>query len=185
MQNAPPYAFAAIVALTISWYADKVNLRGPFIIAQALITAVGLLMVAYAQSNAARYIGVFLGVAGAAGNVPAILAYVRLLFSIPSPTTEIWTSFQKANNVVGQSKRAFSSALVIGFGGVGGIFATTAFRQQDFPDYRNGMWAAIGCQFLMISLVIATSIHFYRANEGVRTGTRGVIEGRSGFRYTL
>jgi kynureninase len=42
------------------------------------------------------------------------------------------------NNVVGQTKRAFTSALVIGFGGIGGIVASLSFRTKDIPYYRSG-----------------------------------------------
>jgi len=42
------------------------------------------------------------------------------------------------NNIVGQTKRAFTSALVIGAGGVGGIVASTVFRAADAPTYRPG-----------------------------------------------
>lgn len=42
------------------------------------------------------------------------------------------------NNVVGQTKRAFTSALVIGFGGIGGIIASVSFRTKDLPYYRPG-----------------------------------------------
>lgn len=42
------------------------------------------------------------------------------------------------NNIVGQTKRAFTSALVIGAGGIGGIVASTVFRSVDAPGYRPG-----------------------------------------------
>ena len=51
-----------------------------------------------------------------AANVPAVLAY-------------------SANNTVSHSKRGISSAVVIGMGGVGGIFAATIYRQVDSPGY--------------------------------------------------
>ena len=39
-----------------------------------------------------------------------------------------WTVLAySANNVVSHSKRAVSTAIIVAFGGVGGIFATTAY----------------------------------------------------------
>jgi hypothetical protein len=36
-------------------------------------------------------------------------------------------------NIRGQWKRAFASATLVGFGGLGGIAGSTVFRQQDSP----------------------------------------------------
>jgi hypothetical protein len=41
-------------------------------------------------------------------------------------------------NTAGQSKRAFTTAIAIGGGGIGGIVASTVFRAQDAPGYRPG-----------------------------------------------
>jgi len=68
--------------------------------------------------------GVFLVVAGANSNIPTCLAY-------------------QANNIRGQWKRAFCSATLVGFGGIGGIAGSLIFRPQDAPRYRPGMYAAI------------------------------------------
>ena len=66
-----------------------------------------------------RYAGIFLGIAGSIANTPGILGYLQ-------------------NNIAGQSKRAFATAIAIGGGGVGGIIASTVFRSQDAPAYRPG-----------------------------------------------
>lgn len=127
--------------------------------------------------------------AGVSGNLPAILAYVRHWSNVHpglSLTFDLFTSQQQANNIVGQSKRAFTSAAVIGIGGIGGIVAGTVFRQQDAPRYVNGMWVVIGFQFGIIVVVGITTFFFHRANQGVRAGTRKEhIEGQPGFLYTL
>jgi tRNA A37 threonylcarbamoyladenosine dehydratase len=52
----------------------------------------------------------------AAGNVPSVLAY-------------------QANNTITYSKKSIASAIVIGMGGVGGIVASTVYRQADAPQY--------------------------------------------------
>lgn len=99
------------------------------------------------------------------------------------------------------SKRALSSCLTIGFGGIGGIFASLVYRQKDFPRYlpgtflspsllfiktdgKTGIWATIACQFLIWILVAALSVYFKRKNAQVDAGTH-VIEGRPGFKYAL
>ena len=78
----------------------------------------------FAKGNATRYVGVFFAVAGSNANIPATMAY-------------------QANDVRGQWTRAFSSATLVGFGGIGGIVSSVAFRSQDAPEYRPGMWTTI------------------------------------------
>jgi len=165
--SSPPYVFAVIMGLCFANVADRANKRGPFIVFQALVTIVGLAMVAFTKGNAPRYTGVFLGVFGCQANIPAILAY-------------------QSNNIVGQSKRAFTSALVIGFGGIGGIVASVAFTEASAPAYRPGLWASIAFQVLMISMCGLTSAWFLHRNAQIRRGTSArPIEGVEGFLYTL
>lgn len=53
-----------------------------------------------------KYFGSFLAIAGCQANIPSVLAY-------------------SANNIRSYSKRAINGPLVIGFGGIGGIMAST------------------------------------------------------------
>ena len=59
--TAPPYAFAAIIALASGWIGDKYKIRGPIIAVHQLLTAVGMLVTVFGKGNAARYFGAYLG----------------------------------------------------------------------------------------------------------------------------
>ncbi|KAH7345872.1 phthalate transporter-like protein [Pyrenochaeta sp. MPI-SDFR-AT-0127] len=168
--SAPPSLVAAIVAFGFAWLGDKKRLRGPLIAIQSLIVVTGLMLVAYAKNNGVRYFGIFLGVAGAQGNVPAILAY-------------------QSNNIRGQSKRAVGSALQIGFSAIGGILASTTFRQKDAPRYTTGLWVSAGLQlWILLTLAVTTSYFWKKNKEADRQTENGEpvepIEGQIGFRYT-
>ncbi|KAL8686939.1 MAG: hypothetical protein Q9218_006756, partial [Villophora microphyllina] len=115
--------------------------------------------------NGVRYFGVFLLTAGSNANVPTALAY-------------------QANNIRGQWTRAFSSALFVGFAGMGGISGGTIFRSQDAPKYVPGVSAAIACNILIIVFVLGLSGYFARANRQAERGQR-ILEGSKKFRYTL
>lgn len=121
---APPYVLAGIVMYSGAWAGDKYRKRGVILIANCALCIIGLPMMGFAKGNAARYTGVFFTVAGANANIPACMAY-------------------QANNVRGQWTRAFSSATLVGFGGLGGIVSSLVFREQDAPQYRPGIYAAI------------------------------------------
>ena len=97
-------------------------------------------------------------------NVPAVLAY-------------------QSNNIRSHSKRAVHSALVIGFGGIGGILASTVFRQVDFPKYLPGIGTAAGCQVLTILILIVSDRVFVAQNKRVERGEL-VLENLPGFQYT-
>ena len=105
--------------LLTAFICDRVHLRGPFIIGNGLLAILGLSMTAFLKGAAGRYVGVFFGIAAVSANVTTILSYQH-------------------NNIVGQTKRAIASALLIGAGAVGGIIATNIFREQDYPTYRYG-----------------------------------------------
>ncbi|KGO76716.1 Major facilitator superfamily domain, general substrate transporter [Penicillium italicum] len=162
---APPYGFAGIIMYATAWVGDKYRMRAPVLIFNALLAIIGLPMMGFAESNAVRYVGVFFTVAGANANVPACMAY-------------------QANNVRGQWTRAFSSATLVGFGGLGGIVSSLVFREQDAPGYRPGMYAAIACNVLVILLVLVLSMLFRICNKQADRGKR-VIEGDAAFRYTI
>ena len=160
-----------ITAFAFAWIGDKYQTRAPIIAIQSIICLIGLMLVAYVPNNSVRYFGVFLGIMGGQGNVPAILTY-------------------QANNIRMQSKRSTASALQIGFGAIGGIIASTVFRQRDAPGYVTGLWVSAGLQFYKRIVLVITSWHFYttnkKANRQVANGEAvDPIEGQVGFRYTI
>ena len=125
------------------------------------------MITAYHSNDGVRYFGLFLGQAGCQGNIPSILAY-------------------QSNNIRMQSKRAVGSALQIGFGAIGGIIASTVFREEDAPQYVPGLWVTTGLQFLILMLLACTTIWFMAENKKVDNGTiKKPIEGQEGFKYTL
>ena len=119
----------------------------------------------YTESTGVRYFGVVLTAASANTNVPTVMAY-------------------QANNIRGQWKRAFCSATLVGFGGLGGISGSLVFRTEDAPLYRPGLYATIVCNSLSVVIVILLSIHFKKSNKLADQG-RKIIEGLEGFRYTI
>ena len=164
--SAPPVCFAVISAFTFAWIGDKFHLRGPIIVIQATICIVGLMITAYHSNDGVRYFGLFLGTAGCQGNIPAILAY-------------------QSNNIRLQSKRSVGSALQIGFGAIGGIVASTSFKQAEAPTYISGLWATCALQLFILGAVACLSTYFFIRNRQFDRGTlKKPIEGQEGFKYT-
>jgi len=164
--SAPPYVVAVVFALGMSWACDRTGKRGAYLIVQCLVTIVGLMMVAYGKDRDVRYAGAFFGLMGCQANIPTVLAY-------------------QSTNIIGQSKRGVSNAVVIAFGGIGGIYSSLVFRNQDrVGGYIPGLWATFACQAMCIVLTLIMTFYFTSVNKRVKAGSRGPIEGREGFFYT-
>ncbi|KAK2734477.1 hypothetical protein FQN55_002647 [Onygenales sp. PD_40] len=162
---APPYAFAAILMFTTAYLADRFKIRYPFIVLNSVISLVGLPLMGFHSNSGVRYFGAFIGAAGVNANVPLIMAY-------------------QANNIRGQWKRAFCSATLTGFGGIGGIAGSLVFRTQDSPEYLPGIIATMTCCVAVIITLAALTVYFKRQNKRADQGEI-VIGDSPGFRYTL
>ncbi|TAQ84640.1 hypothetical protein B7494_g7037 [Chlorociboria aeruginascens] len=153
---APPYAAAAVVMYIQAYFGDKWRLRGPIIAGNAALGIVGLGLLGYTHNNGVRYFGVFLATIASNANCPALLTY-------------------NSNNVRGQWKRALTSATLVGGGAIGGIIGTSVFRDKDSPKYRPGILACMLANALIILIVAALSLKFWRANKRAANGGK-VIE---------
>ncbi|KAF7325055.1 hypothetical protein MKEN_00548100 [Mycena kentingensis (nom. inval.)] len=166
---APPYVFAALVMYISGYVGDKYHFRGPVIVANSILSCIGLPLIGWASAPAVRYFGVFLVTGGASANIPVVMSY-------------------QANNIRGQWKRAFCSATMVGFGGIGGIAGSTVFRTQDKPNYRPGLYACLTASLLTIVLVGILSVAFYFENRKAERGEKELEMSEEGlppgFRYT-
>lgn len=109
--SAPPAAFSVIFALAISWLADRYRIRGPFVFGEAILTIIGLVMIGFIEHPTPRYLGAFLGQAGANALVITSLAWGQ-------------------NNVRSDAKRSVTTAIQVMMASVGGIYSALVFRQQ-------------------------------------------------------
>lgn len=162
--TAPPWAFAALCMFITAWFADRFKTRAPFMVFNACLSLIGLPLMGFAKSNGARMVGVFLTVAGANANVPTAMAW-------------------QANNVRGQWTRAFSSATLLICDGVGGIVSSLVF-EVDAPQYRPGVFTAIGANIVLLLIVASLTLWFRHCNKQADSGER-IIAGIEDFRYTI
>ncbi|KAG7414581.1 putative transporter [Fusarium oxysporum f. sp. rapae] len=163
--NAPCYVFGGILGLTESWLSDKYKLRGPFIMLNSILEIIGLSLLGFHHENVVRYIGTYFVVGGANACLALTLTY-------------------QSNNIVGQWRRAFCSAVIVGMGGIGGIIASLVFRGQDKPGYRPGLYPCLIAASLTFISVCFTTVVFRSKNQLQKEG-KLVIEKTDGFTYTL
>lgn len=160
---APPYYYAVIPAILTSILSDRLFLRGPVIIFNALCFIAGMAMLGFPSNVAVRYVGVLLATGAYVSNWAALSAW-------------------QMNSITGQWKRATAAATVNGANALGGIAGSYIFRAVEAPRYPTAIWVSIGSHILIIGIVLVCGLFFLRANRRARDG-KSVIEGVGGFRY--
>jgi len=143
---APPYVCAVLLALTTSWWSDRIRLRTPFIIAHSLIAIIGFTIVLHGNSNGVKLFGTFLAVSGTQPQMPFVIGLLQ-------------------NNIVSSSKRAVASGVQVAFGAIGGIAASTVYQEKDSPKYVNGLRATIAFHAGVIATVCAVAVAFHIRNK--------------------
>ncbi|BEJ17664.1 hypothetical protein CspHIS471_0610650 [Cutaneotrichosporon sp. HIS471] len=164
---APPYVYCILPCVCVSIFSDKTRMRAAGISFNAICVIVGTCM--YSQlhdpkDKAARYAGVFLAIGGCNSNVPLILAWAQ-------------------SSIRRQSKRGFASALIVAWGGIGGILSGVAFMEREAKKgYPTGVHLTLGVNASIVVLSMCLMLYFKWQN---RRADRGlvVIEGSQAFRY--
>jgi MFS family permease len=120
---APPYIFATIVALLVSWSSDKRGERCYHIVVPIFFGMVGFIIAASTLSFTSRYISLFLMIAGVYGSYNVALAWISS--TLPRPI----------------EKRAAAIALVNTVGNFAQIYSPYLYPSTDGPRYLNAMTA--------------------------------------------
>ncbi|KAF2668376.1 MFS general substrate transporter [Microthyrium microscopicum] len=166
IMGAPPYIAAGVVMYLTGWIGDKYQIRGPIIIFNMILSLIGIPLLGWTTNGSVRYFGIFLLAAGVNANIPVTMTY-------------------QANNIRGQWKRAFCSATLVGFGGIGGIAGSLVFRAQDAPAYKPGLFACMACCILNIVIVTILTLNFTKRNRDARAGKKFIEGADDGFLYTI
>jgi MFS family permease len=163
---APPYVWCIVPCVAVSMFSDKTRMRAAGISFNAICLIVGTCM--YSQlpigQKAARYTGIFLAIGGCNSNVPLILAWAQ-------------------SSIRRQSKRGFASALIVAWGGVGGILSGVVFMEKEAKKgYPTGVYLTLALNSCVVLFSMALMLYFKWMNRRADRGLT-VIEGSPAFRY--
>lgn len=163
--TAPPYVFTIFPALATAYVSDKFNARAYMIMLNSMMLMTGTLV--YSQldisQKGARYFGTFLAVGFSNSNPPLIVSWAQ-------------------TSIRSQSKRGFASAIIIAFGGIGGILSGVTFMEKERPKYNTGIFVTVGFQVATFFGCLFLVIYFRLMNR--RADRLGIpIEGSLDFRY--
>lgn len=116
------------------------------------------------SQKAARYAGVFLAAGGCNGNVPLVISWAQ-------------------TSIRAQSKRAVTAAVIIAWGGIGGILAGVVFIQKEAKrGYPTGVFFTVGMNAFTIVAAFCLSMWFRYQNKRANRG-EVVLEEAEDFRY--
>jgi len=177
---APPKAWGVIPGLTVAWLCDKYKQRAMGVAFNAVFLVVGIVMFTELQQKAVRYVGVFLAFGGATANVPLTVAWAQ-------------------TSIRSQSKRAFTSALLIAWGGIGGICSGLLFIEKEGSyvpvlitvcklthsakkGYPTGIYTTMSLNAASVVLAFSLKAWFTYQNRRAERG-EVILEGHSNFRY--
>ncbi|KLT43192.1 MFS general substrate transporter [Cutaneotrichosporon oleaginosum] len=165
--NVPCTVYAFIPSLGTAYLADRYrNARGWCVVFNALCVILGTCM--YSQlpmpQKAARYVGVFFAVGGCNANIPLLLAWAQ-------------------TSIRAQSKRAVFAAMIVAWGGVGGILAGVVFIQKEAKrGYPTGVFFTIGMNAFTVVAAMGLAAFYRYKNKKAERG-EVVLEGSEDFRY--
>lgn len=141
LMSAPPYIWACICTIVVSYYSDKFKNRCFFIIGPMLFFAVIGFAMALGQTNTSvTYGGVFLACAGQYAPWPAIVSW-------------------NANNFPNSHHRGIAMGIQIGFASAGGVIASFIYRSQDSPRYFLGHGVVLGVT--VMAMIMTAALAFY------------------------
>jgi MFS family permease len=120
LMTAPPYVFAAILALSNGFHADRTQERGYHVAAPMLMAMVGFIISAASTNTGALYFALFLCAGGIWSTISIILAWTGNTFNTP------------------KEKRAVALALVNMLGNLSSVYGAQLYPASNGPRYIPG-----------------------------------------------
>lgn len=142
----PIYITAAIIAVVVAYFSDRVGKRSPFVVSCMLAILVGFILCISTSNPGVVYAGVFIATAGIYSSFAGNIAWL-------------------SNNLAGDYKRSAGMAIQIGAGNLGGAFASNFYRQRDSPRYVLGHALEIGFTSVGLVAAVILIVNYMRINK--------------------
>ncbi|WVW85913.1 hypothetical protein I302_107951 [Kwoniella bestiolae CBS 10118] len=135
--TAPPYLFAAFLALTISYTSDRKPERCFHLLTPILFGMVGFIIATTTTKTAPRYFSLFLMIGGMFGSYNVALAWISSTFARP------------------RAKRAAAYATINSLGNVAQIWSPYLYKSTTAPSYHlaftvNTVMAGVAVVFCLV-----------------------------------
>ncbi|KAI1351499.1 major facilitator superfamily domain-containing protein [Xylaria sp. FL0043] len=150
--SVPPNLLAFAIVLLTAHLSDRAQSRSPFIVAHALLSASGYLVLALARpaggliTPAIRYVAVY----------PAAVGFFSVVVLIIA-----WS----VNNQPGEGQRGGGFALLQVVGQCGPLLGAQLYPDRDAPFFETGMWACAAAMFGVAVLAIVLRFYLHWLNR--------------------
>ncbi|EON62513.1 hypothetical protein W97_01736 [Coniosporium apollinis CBS 100218] len=161
--TAPPYVFAFITAIIVSWHSGKTNERCYHIVVPILISGLGQVIFVSTLQTGARYFAMFLMTGGAYCAFNVVMSWVSS--AIPRPRT----------------KRAVALAMVAALSNASHTYTSYIFPKEDAPRYMNS--AIILAVFCVVCACCALGLRFWLASLNKKAAIEEAGDAESGVIY--
>lgn len=149
---APPYLFAALCALAVSWSSDFFTERSTHIIVPMIFGFVGFLIATLTMNIAERYLSLFLMLGGIYGSYNVALAWISSTVSRP------------------MEKRSAALAIVNTIGNLAQIYSPYLYLEQFGPSYRLAM--GVNCGFCVACIGVTLVLKNRLRHENGKNATQ-------------
>ncbi|KAF8503009.1 putative MFS nicotinic acid transporter Tna1 [Gautieria morchelliformis] len=145
--SAAPYTIGTAVTLLVAYISDRYSIRAPVLIVMMLLCIVGYTILLCDVSPAAKFVAVFIAVAGVNPSIPTAITFV-------------------GNNSGPMYTRATVIGVVFSMANAAGIISSNVYPIGDAPRYIRGHAIALG--FSCLSIVLCAFMTFYNMRENAR-----------------
>ncbi|KIL66701.1 hypothetical protein M378DRAFT_23325 [Amanita muscaria Koide BX008] len=152
------FLLAVVLIIVVALLGDRLKLRGPFVLGALPLSMLGYIVMIASKSNATRFAGACLLIAGTFSSLPSLLAIV-------------------ANNSEGHYKRASAMALQAAMSNISGVPGTYIYTLDQQPWFIKGHSICLALLVVSWTLVAANVSYCIWENKARREGRRsGNIE---------
>lgn len=155
--SAPPNLLAFGIVLATAAASDRAQSRAPFIVAHALLSAAGYLVLALARvthiSPLLRYAAVY----------PAAVGFFSVVVLVIA-----WS----VNNQPGEGRRGGGFALLQVVGQFGPLLGAQLYPDRDAPFFETGMWACAAAMLGVAVLALVLRAYLARLNRALEREQR-------------
>ncbi|XWX01510.1 hypothetical protein V2A60_009538 [Cordyceps javanica] len=147
LMTAPPFVFAAVVALAVSISSDKLGERCLHLVIPLTFALIGFIIAATTHSLIPRYVSLFLALGGVYGCYD--ITYAWMSSTIPRPLEKRSSAFAIANMV----------------GNIAQVYSPYMYPKSSGPQYLPAMIANSGFTLLSIACCVVLYFCLRRENE--------------------
>ncbi|KAG1756994.1 major facilitator superfamily domain-containing protein [Suillus lakei] len=169
---APPWVFASMVAVALTWYSDKKQRRSKYIVVSNALGALAFIMSIFTMNKAVRYISLFI--------MAQVLAGCLVLWGWISNTF-----FREP------AKRAVAIALINALGQIGNVVGSYVWPSIWGPTYRYSYVVCLAALGVSTGMSGGMYLYLKHLNEQIERyerdakDTKEEVRDPSGFRYLV